>query len=622
MFLNILKDLKNQFELRRRWLWRIKGVWARGLFCWCIGLLIVFLDSSSSFDLRFQIRPPQSLDSRFVLINLDIQKWNRTHLTPFSRMTPLIDIQNLSDLHLWDEPTWQRLLSAILKDQPATIGVGLYFPYTGLGMDRFFLNRNIVWASKLDSDGRLVFPAQASLNGANTGLADFHSDEDRTVRRFIRHGARLTHLSIQLAARYKKVPPSEIFTHAIQTINYPGRSGFFKQVDASDVLLGRLPTDYFKDKIVIVGTDDGENHHFLTPLGDFSRNELLATVTQNILDDKWILPVSPWISSVLLLFILILSISILATYPQTMAMVLLFWIAIGWSAISLWIFDTWYIWLPILAPIAQMLVTYVIFIGYQLTLKENLSWRLKQEKKYLTEVEQLKNNFVSLISHDLKTPIAKIQAICDRLLAQQLPPDVNDGIVSLRRESSELHRYIQSILRVSRVESSDFKVNKEAIDINELIYKASEQLRPLALSKGITLNLELEPIFSVEIDNILIFEVILNLIENAIKYTPDGGKIVVSSYEINDFVTVAVEDNGVGIAPADQEKIFEKFYRANEQKADIKGTGLGLFLVKYFIELHGGHVFLESKLGVGTKVGFRLPVMDVNSEITFSGVSA
>src|SRR5690606_10376599 len=175
---------------------------------------------------------------------------------------------------------------------------------------------------------------------------------------------------------------------------------------------------------------------------------------------------------------------------------------------------------------------YVVFLGYQLTLKENEAWRLEQEKKFFSEIEQLKNNFVSLISHDLKTPIAKIQAICDRLLAQPASADVHEGLERLRQESSVLHRYIQSILKMSRVESRDFKLNKEAADINEMIETVVSQLTPLIQQKHIHLELNLEPIFSIELDSLLIQEVILNLIENAVKYTPEKGSIEVSSREI------------------------------------------------------------------------------------------
>jgi signal transduction histidine kinase len=260
--------------------------------------------------------------------------------------------------------------------------------------------------------------------------------------------------------------------------------------------------------------------------------------------------------------------------------------------------------------------TWIIFIGYQASRIERKNYQLQQEQKYLQELEQLKNNFVSLISHDLKTPIAKIQAIVDRLLMQNTEGELNLDLRSLRLSSEELNRYIQSILKVLRVESRDFKVNKEVADINETIEEALQQLAPLAREKSIRIQSELEPMFSLEYDPVLIKEVLINIVENAIKYTPDGGSIHLVSKETDDAVFVSVTDTGDGIKPEDLDKVWGKFTRGSDQDLKTKGSGLGLYLVKYFIELHGGRVTLESQWGQGTTVSFRLPLQEDAEEET------
>ncbi|NUN07229.1 MAG: histidine kinase, partial [Bdellovibrio sp.] len=244
---------------------------------------------------------------------------------------------------------------------------------------------------------------------------------------------------------------------------------------------------------------------------------------------------------------------------------------------------------------------------------EQKNFHLQQEQEYLQELERLKNNFVSLISHDLKTPIAKIQAIVDRLLTQHQDPDLNQDLRSLRLYGDELNRYIQSILKVLRVESRDFKIHTEVGDINEVIEEALHTLRPLAREKNVAIHTALEPMFSLEFDTTLIKEVIINLVENAIKYTPPGGRIEVISEESEDHVHVIVKDTGEGIKPEDLEKVWGKFTRGSDQDLKSKGTGLGLYLVKYFIELHGGKVRMESSLGQGTTVAFTLP-LDTETE--------
>ena len=125
----------------------------------------------------------------------------------------------------------------------------------------------------------------------------------------------------------------------------------------------------------------------------------------------------------------------------------------------------------------------------------------------------------------------------------------------------------------------------------------------------------LMPMFSVEFDTTLLKEVVINLIENAIKYTPSGGQIEVISHESEEFVHVLVKDTGEGIKPEDMEKVWGKFTRGSDQDLRTKGTGLGLYLVKYFIELHGGKVTMESKLGLGTTVAFTLPLDAEEDEV-------
>jgi signal transduction histidine kinase len=228
----------------------------------------------------------------------------------------------------------------------------------------------------------------------------------------------------------------------------------------------------------------------------------------------------------------------------------------------------------------------------------------------MQELEQLKNNFVSLISHDLKTPIAKIQAVVNRLLPQHQGGELQSDLEALHASSEELHRYIQSILKVLRVESRDFRLHREVADINEVIEDAVLQLKPLAHDKEIKILTQLEPMFSSEFDVTLMKEVVINLIENAIKYSPLGSEIVIRSEERDNVIRVEVQDKGQGIAPDELEKVWQKFVRGKEQDLKSKGSGLGLYLVKYFIELHGGTVRIESELGKGSTVSFTLPVSD------------
>ncbi len=242
---------------------------------------------------------------------------------------------------------------------------------------------------------------------------------------------------------------------------------------------------------------------------------------------------------------------------------------------------------------------------------------LEQEQKYLQELEQLKSNFVSLISHDLKTPLAKIQGVLDRLKKANDPIlQPQEDLKSLEDSTGELNRYIQSILKVMRVEARDFQLNKTSTDLNEMIESVVQSLRPLAEAKNLQLVLNLEPLFLVDLDATLIREVIQNLIENAIKYSPQNKKILLHSFETpENEVGFEVHDEGEGIPPEELSSVWGKFVRGQNQSLRSKGTGLGLYLVKYFVELHAGRVTLQSAVGKGTTVGFYLPLSESEEKI-------
>jgi signal transduction histidine kinase len=594
---------------------RTNGLWLRAGLCLAIGFSFFLLENSQSFDLRFQIRGPQNIDSRIGIVEISMHEWERYVSTERSFMLPLREFAGFDDLFFWNERMWQRLLSKILSGEPRSVGVTFFFPSSGLSSvnsseAKIFKDPRVYWLARQDTDGRVLSPFAASFDHSNIGLLGAMFDDDRVMRKYGNESGGAT-LAEKVASPFG-APEAPV---SGELINFRLAAKDLSKISLAELLSPDFDVKSLKGKIILIGTPDIESHLVRTPLGDMNRAEVVATQVDNLLDHRFIrsLPAG-WIVLVLLLQ-LVFCIWLMSTYPQSVAFVFLVWAATGWTAFSLWIFDTYYFWLPILAPVAQGIVTYVIFLGYQLTLKENEAWRLEQEKKYLSEIEQLKNNFVSLISHDLKTPIAKIQAICDRLLAQQSAPEVQEGLQSLRQESSELHRYIQSILKMSRVESRNFQLNKEASDINEMTVTVLRQLKPLIAQKNLQLELKLEPIFSIEVDALLIQEVILNLVENAVKYTPEGGRIEIRSSEIENEVLFSVQDSGPGISQRDQDRVFEKFYRAPEQEHHSKGTGLGLYLVKYFIELHGGRVFLESSAGKGTRIGFRLPTDEESVQV-------
>ncbi len=597
------RQIRLSFRHLYRQLSRSRGVVLRALLCWALGCVILFNDEVTSYDSRLQIRGNQSVSSQIVLITLRASDLAEPEGLR-SRFGPVGEITDVTDSFYWSSELWTDLMSRVLAQNPRKVGVALFFS-ENLGPLRMPLHQikllkhpKIVWGTTVAMSERINQPLFSDDLRSNIGSIQLTRDEDGIIRRFI---PTQDNFIARLVDR-------DFDWHSSRIINYRAASGSFTEYSLRDVVEGRIPEDAFRNKYVLIGSESASSTQYLTPLGSSARHEVFAQILDNTIENRWIFRASNWIYVWFLLPLMILSVFMITSYPQTIAFVFMLWLATLSVALSAWVFDLFAIWIPAISTAMQLLATWVIFIGYQANIIERRNWFLRQEQKYLSELEQLKNNFVSLISHDLKTPIAKIQAIVDRLLGDPGTAGFNTDLKSLRMSSDELNRYIQSILKVLRVESRDFQLNKEVGDINETIQEAVEQLTPLAQEKQIQIRSTLEPMFSIEVDFTLMREVLINLVENAIKYTPIGGKIEINSHEVGPKVWIEIQDTGEGIPADEVANVWRKFVRGKDQDLKTKGTGLGLYLVKYFIELHGGEVFLESELGKGTKVSFSLPL--------------
>lgn len=587
----------------------------RALLCWVFSLFFLKFDENGNYDIRFKLRGDQKVSQQIVLINVSTTDFSKMYDVNTRPLIKAAEINNLTDSFYWDKELWKRLLSKILRGEPKKVGVSFYFG-NNIGQVKFsdeensvFRDPRVIWAANSRDLESFSLPIAASGDQSNVGNTEILKDDDGIVRRIQVKGDSIPNFAERLADRAK---PDENVQLAV--INFKGKD-VFKEIPLDGVLSDKFPLSYLKDKIVIIGAEKSPNSQVQTPIGLVPRHKFWATVTENLTSDSFIYKLSSVIYAGFLLGLTILAILTITNYPQSIALFFLVWLGTLTSAFSAWIFDSFYVWIPIVSPLSLLIFVWVLFIGYQALKIEQAHTRLQQQQNYLAELEQLKNNFVSLISHDLKTPIAKIQGVLDRLLIQsQKYPDLQGDLLSLKDYSEELNRYIQSILKVLRVESRDFKIVKETADINGIIENVTARLSPLARSKNISINCELDPMFLIEIDVTLMTEVFLNIIENAIKYTPPGGKVTIKSFETDRDVCVEISDSGEGITIEDQEIIWKKFTRGKTQDYKTKGSGLGLYLVKYFIELHGGDITLKSEVNKGTTFTVKLPIEYAEAE--------
>jgi signal transduction histidine kinase len=229
---------------------------------------------------------------------------------------------------------------------------------------------------------------------------------------------------------------------------------------------------------------------------------------------------------------------------------------------------------------------------------------------YLKELDKMKSEFVSTVSHDLGSPLQAIQIMAE--LVPKLGP-VNqaqqDAVVDITRMVAKTATLVHDLLDLGKIEVG-VEMEMEPCQLATVINEAVEVLEERAKAKEIALQITLPQTLPFVVGNpIRLGQVVTNLVGNAIKFTPGGGTVTISAQETEDEVAVEVSDTGIGIAPEDQAHIFDKFYRVKStQVSGIEGTGLGLAIVKSIVEGHSGRVWVESEPGQGSTFGFALPV--------------
>jgi len=229
------------------------------------------------------------------------------------------------------------------------------------------------------------------------------------------------------------------------------------------------------------------------------------------------------------------------------------------------------------------------------------------------ELDNLKTDFISVVSHELRTPLTSIKGYTDLLLS-----GAAEGSAELQQEflgiiqssTTRLSNLINDILDISRIESGKVDIKHEPIDYRRIVADTLRLLRAAADGKQIVMDASLpETMPPVRGDTDKVAQVLTNLVSNAIKYTPPGGWVKVWLEVSGGSVTTCVQDSGIGIAPEDQKKLFQKFFRAdNTSTREAGGTGLGLVIAKTTVELLGGAIWVESEPGRGTRFYFTLPL--------------
>jgi two-component system phosphate regulon sensor histidine kinase PhoR len=229
----------------------------------------------------------------------------------------------------------------------------------------------------------------------------------------------------------------------------------------------------------------------------------------------------------------------------------------------------------------------------------------------LKELEKIRQDFVANVSHELRTPLTTIKGYAETLLEGGLKEDQAFQFVQvIKRHTDRLTKIVEDLLMLSRFETKEFQLKMEAIPLRDFVDDVVEFVKEPAERKEISLSRnEFPSSLAVLADRSHLEQILINLLDNAIKYTPEGGRVVVSAVEKDSKdIQFSVEDNGIGIPKEDLSRIFERFYRVDKGRSkELGGTGLGLSIVKHLVQAHGGRVWVESQPGKGSTFYFTLP---------------
>ena len=390
-----------------------------------------------------------------------------------------------------------------------------------------------------------------------------------------------------------------------------GKIARFNPISLENLISAPAPTTAAASLVIFVPELEAPAQKFETPIGPLSPTELaINALYGNFFGLKIELPHTT-LRIAISITAAVLAAVLLYSYPIALSTLFLLIISAAHWALSILLFEHADIRLPVATPLLTILAVYILGMLERLNRREHEQWDLDQETANLKRLDEMRSNFLSLVSHDLKTPIARIQSVLGQLLRQDFGPLSTEQSASLQKlmsASGHLQHTISTLLLLGRIESRDLELKREPLDLKELLEISIREFQSMAEERQVSFSAELEPLFLVNLDGALIREVIQNILENALKYAPPKTRVVIKCGELQNCPELSppqagiwfeVQDFGRGIRQDLRAHIFRKFSKDDSELADsapfVKGTGLGLYLCAYFVDRHGGSISVFSK---------------------------
>ena len=236
----------------------------------------------------------------------------------------------------------------------------------------------------------------------------------------------------------------------------------------------------------------------------------------------------------------------------------------------------------------------------------------------LRRLQQIRTEFIDNLSHELRTPLSTVSLLAETLARDaeraDVPPPMKERIAKVEVETGHLVQMVSELLDLARIEGGTRLSMEDDVDLGRLAEASAERLRLFAERQGVGLVVEVEPgTPMIRGDEARLGQVFVNLVHNAVKFSPDGGEVRIRVGRDDDDVMASVRDHGIGIAAGDRARVFERFYKVDRARVRGGGTGLGLSIARHVVEGHGGRIWVESEEGAGSTFAFAIPVPPVQA---------
>jgi PAS domain S-box-containing protein len=249
-------------------------------------------------------------------------------------------------------------------------------------------------------------------------------------------------------------------------------------------------------------------------------------------------------------------------------------------------------------------------IARDITLQKQAEQAIQQHSENLELLNAKKDEFISIASHELKTPLTSMKGFLELLNSNELEPQNKLYVQKALSNTNKLERLIYDLLDVSKIQAGQLQLTITEFDIDKLITECIHEAQAGTFAHNI-INKGGMANPTIYADRNRIEQVIINLLSNAIKYSPKGGNIIVKTSGTDTTIIISIQDSGIGLAMVDQEKIFDRFYRSNQKEFTATGFGLGLYICSQIIKRHKGRIWVESEMGSGSTFYFELPIKAV-----------